>query len=248
MRGLDNLAYAGLCLFVVTLSGGGDGRTAGGLALSTWFALIPLGFVTLRILTARRLRRPTSIHSLLLAFTAWVAASSIWTLARDSTLTRLGTYIALLIFVALIWELGVTTTRIQGLIVSYVLGAGIASAMTIYNYLTGQSTSQLEGQEWDTLRYSVEGVNADELGLIVGLSIPMALYLLITSKNRVIRMGCWIHLAAGFIAMFLSGTRGAMIALLAGTVLICGPILSRMSNMQRTIAVFMLPAVVCAAL
>ena len=55
---LDNLAYAGLCAFVVTLSSGGDGWVVGGAVFSTWVILISLGFVALRISVARTIRRP----------------------------------------------------------------------------------------------------------------------------------------------------------------------------------------------
>ncbi len=44
--------------------------------------------------------------------------------------------------------------------------------MTIYNYSIGESYSKLAGKQWDTFRYTTEGVNPDELGLIVALSIP----------------------------------------------------------------------------
>jgi O-antigen ligase len=158
-----------------------------------------------------------------------------WTVDRDSTVTRLGTYVQLLIFVWLIWELAPTKARVQGLIVSYVVGSEIASVKTIFNYATGRTISQAAGNRWETYRYSVDGVNADELGLILALSIPMAVYLLTANKNRWIKALCWVQLTIGFTAILLTGTRGALFALVVGMAIMSGPALSRMSRTQRRI-------------
>jgi O-antigen ligase len=240
---LDKFAYAGLCAFVVALSSGGDGFAVGGLILANWIALVPVGFLMFRILLVKQVRPPCPIHILLLAFTALVALSLIWTVDSDSTITRLRTYTQMLVFVGLIWELAPTKARVQGLLVSYVLGSGIASLTTIYNYLTGQSTAQLSGAQWDTDRYSVEGINADELALIIALGIPIALYLVIAQKKKLTSALCWVQIIIGFTAILLTGTRGALFALAVGVVMMSGPTLSRMSWAQRGIA-----ALACVAL
>jgi O-antigen ligase len=246
---LEKLAYAGLCAFVLVLPWGVDNKVVGGLTLASWIALIPIGLATLRIFVDNKVRRSCPIHALLLAFTGWVAASLMWTVDPESTVTRLGTYAQLLIFVWLIWELAPTKARVQGLIVSYVVGAEIASFKTIFNYATGRTISQASGNRWETYRYSVDGVNADELGLIVALSIPMAFYLLTATKNRWIKALCWVQFITGFTAIILSGTRGALFALVVGMIIMSGPALSRMSWTQRSIGMIACVALVsCTAL
>jgi len=240
---LEKLAYAGLCAFVLVLPWGVDSKIVGGLTLASWIGLIPIGLATLHIFVDKKVRRLCPIHALLLAFTGWVAASLMWTLDRESTLTRLGTYVQLLIFVWLIWELAPTKGRVQGLIVSYVLGSGIASVKAIFNYETGWTISQESGNQWETYRYSVDGINADELALILALSIPMALYLLTANKNRWIKALCWVLLITGFTAILLTGTRGALFAAIVGVIIMSGPTLSRMSRTQRSIGI-----IVCIAL
>jgi O-antigen ligase len=240
---LEKLAYAGLCVFVLALPWGVDSKVVGGLTLASWIAFIPIGLATLRIFVDKKVRPFCPIHALLLAFTGWVAASLMWTVDRESTVTRLGTYVQLLIFVWLIWELAPTKARVQGLIVSYVVGSEIASVKTIFNYATGRTISQTDGNRWETYRYSVDGINADELGLIVALSILMALYLLTANKNLWIKALCWVLFLTGFTAILLTGTRGAMFAAVVGMAIMSGPALSRMSRTQRGIGI-----IVCIAL
>ena len=244
---LEKLAYAGLCAFVLALPWGGDTTAVGGLVLANWIALVSVVFATLRLLVIKTVRPFGPIHFLLLAFTAWSALSLFWTVDFESTVTRLGTYGLLLIFFALIWELATTVARVQGLIISYVFGAGLASVATIYNYATGRTTSQQMGLGWETYRYSVDGVNADELGLIVALSIPMALYLLTVTKNRWLNALCWAQVIAGITAILISATRGALFAVTVGMIMMAGPTLTHISRMQRGIAVIACIALVSSA-
>ncbi len=244
---LEKLAYAGLCAFVVALPWGGDTTTIGGLVLANWIALVPVIFTTLSLLVNKTVRPFCPIHFLLLAFTAWAALSLFWTVDFASTVTRLGTYGLLLVFVVLIWELATTAERVQGLIISYVLGAAFASIATIYNYARGQTTSQQMGLEWETYRYSVDGVNADELGLIVALSIPMVLYLLTVRRNRWLNALCWAQVIAGITAILISATRGALFAVAVGMVMMAGPTLTHISQRRRGIAVIACIALVSCA-
>ena len=242
--GLEKLAYAGLCAFVIALPWGGDSTAVGGSVLANWVALVPVGFTALRLLVVKTVRPFCPIHLLLLAFTALVALSLFWTVDFESTLTRLGTYGLLLVFVALIWELATTKARVHGLIISYVAGSALASAATIYNYATGQPA----GPEWGSPRYSADGVNADELGLIVALSIPMALYLLTVGRNRLLKALCWAQVIAGVTAILVSATRGAIFAVAIGVIILSGPALSRISPMQRGMAVLACVALVACTL
>ena len=215
----------------------------GGLPLASWIILAPIGLLTLRILVDRKIRRFSLIHGLLLAFVAWVAASLAWTVDAESTVTRLGTFVQLLILVGLIWELAPTKNRVQGLIVSYVIGSALASSEILYNYAIGRTTAQEMGAQWETYRYSVDGINADESGLIIALSIPMALYLVAANRNRLLKALCWLQLVIGFTAILITATRGALFAAIVGVLLMAGSTISRMSRMQRAIA-----ALVCIAL
>jgi len=244
---LENLAYAGLCAFVLALPWGGDTTIVGGMVLANWIALVPVTLGILRLLATKMVRPFCPIHYLLFGFTAWAALSLFWTVDFESTLTRLGTYGSLLVFVVLIWELATTVARVRGLIISYVLGAGFASIATIYNYATGRTTSQQMGLDWETYRYSVDGVNADELGLIVALSIPMAFYLLTVSKRRWLNALCWAQVIAGITAILISATRGALFAVAVGIVMMAVPTLNHISPMQRGIAVIACIALVSSA-
>jgi len=152
----------------------------------------------------------------------------------------------------LVWELASTEARVRGVIFSYVLGAWIASIMTIHNFATGQTEAKMAAaageEKWETYRYTVAGVNADELALMVALSIPMAVYLLISAKNRWLRVFCSVHIMAGISAMLLTATRGAIPGLILGLALMFALTASRMSGGQRIATLLICAAALtCAA-
>jgi O-antigen ligase len=67
------------------------------------------------------------------------------------------------------------------------------------------------GTGWDTTRYA--GINANDLGLLLALGVPMSLYLLARSKSKIVISICWLQLALASAATLLTGSRGGMISL-----------------------------------
>jgi O-antigen ligase len=116
-----------------------------------------------------RLRRPNLALVLLALFTAWSAATYLWSLDPSATSARAATLVQLLVMVGLIWEFGSTARRQRWLIAAYVLGAAVSSLLTLSRFVRGLETYYR--------RYAAAGFEPNDLGLTVALSIPLSLYL-----------------------------------------------------------------------
>jgi O-antigen ligase len=217
---LDRIAYFVLCMFVFSIPWSETLPMFGRFLLASWMGLLALGIVTLRTMITWRVRKLSPLHYGMLGLVAWSVLSIFWTADWDSTVTRAGTYLQLLIVVWLIWELATTETRVLGLLQSYVLGALVCSISTIGNFMIGRTAAQLAAADgrnvWETSRYSITGINANDLALIIALSIPMLVYLLASPKGRVVKALCWLQLVAGFTAILLTGSRGGLLAAMVG--------------------------------
>jgi O-antigen ligase len=210
------------------------------LVLSEWTGSLAFGIAILRTAVIRRARKPIPLHYWMLAFAAWAALSLLWTVDRDSTIARVGTYVQLLAAVWLVWELAVTETRVRGLLLVYVLSSLVASCSALYNFLTGQTAAQIASAygitKWDNGRFSIAGVNENDLGLMLALSIPVVFYLLVTWKGPLAKLLCWIQLVTGITAILLTASRGSAIAAMAG--LLMFPLtISRLPRRQRLVSV-----------
>jgi len=228
---LDRTAYLVLCVFVFSIPWAEN--------IPVWgrsLAIVILGMVTIRTIITGRVRKLSPLHYGMLALVAWSALSILWTADSESTIIRAGTYVQLLFVVWLIWELATTGDRMLGLLQSYVLGALVCSFSTIGNFMIGRTSAQLEADAgrtvFETSRYSIAGLNANDLGLIIALSLPMVFYLLASPKGRLIKALCWLQLVAGFIAVLLTGSRGSLLAAVVGLAML--PLtISRLPRWQR---------------
>jgi O-antigen ligase len=236
---LDRVAYVVLCAFIFDLPWGEYVPLLGGLVLGSWIGLLAVGVVTLRTAVTGRCRILSPLHYWMLSLVGWSAISIFWTLDWDSTVTRAGTYLQLLVVVWLIWELAVTEGQIVGLLQAYVFGALVASIGTIYNFMTGRTAAQLAAAYgkvlWETYRYSFAYLNEDDLGLLLALSIPMVFYLLASRKGLLVGLLCWLQLGAGFTSILLTASRGAVLAAISA--LIMFPLtVSRLPRWQRYVS------------
>src|SRR5215831_18773912 len=144
---LGRIAYAVLCAFVILVPWGEDFLMLNGLVLATWIGFLLFGIAAMRTLVVRQTRKPSLLHYWMLALVAWIMLSILWTTEREVTITRIGTYLQLLVLVWLVWELVSSQRLVQGLLQSYVIGSLIASSMTLYNFMTGRTAAQLAAAE-----------------------------------------------------------------------------------------------------
>ncbi len=236
---LDALAFLSLCLFVAAIPFEGE-DLFGGPPADRWFGAMAVGFLLLRVAATGRLRRIAPMHYWVLALTGWAALSLIWTVDTSATLLRVETYGQMLMLVWLAWELGTTQARIAALLQSYVAGTLLSALYTVWNFAQGVTASKLYAEQgrqvWEEARYSIAGMNENDLGLFLALSIPMALYLMVQGKYRPLKLAYWIHIAVCLTAVLLTGSRGALVSSCAG-LLMLPMIFRRMARPQRMMTV-----------
>ena len=220
---LERIAYAGLCAFLFSLPWE-EAPQLNGFALSRWLGVATLGIAVLRLAVKSERRSFSVVHYLMAGFVGLSAMSIFWSADVESTLTRIGTYSQLLIAVWLIWELATAEARVLGLMQAYLLGIFVASMLTIYNFASGTTAAQLEAargvERWEESRYSIMGVNENDLGLMLAMSMPLMIYMVVRVKSNWMRTFLWIQLVASIAAILLTGSRGALLsAAIASTML-----------------------------
>jgi hypothetical protein len=236
---LERVGYAFLCSFLFAIPWE-EAPQLGGYPIGRWLGLVTLGIALLRLAANWQRRKLSAVHCLMVSFVALSALSLLWTVDWDNTLTRIGTYFQLLMVVWLIWELAVTESRILGLIRSYVLGIFLAAAFTIYNFATGTTSAQLSAaqgvEKWDENRFSITGVNENDLGLMLAMCIPMMIYLAIRAdRKRLAPLFYWAGLVTCIAAILLTGSRGALVSAAIGMIML--PLtLSRLPRLQKVTA------------
>jgi O-antigen ligase len=214
---LERLAFGFLCALVVLLPSEEHFPLVGGFLLSRWVALAAIALTLLRTLATLRMRRPSVLHYLMIATVAWAGISIVWSQDPGSTITRFATYLQLLLVVWMIWVLAPTASRVQSLLLAYVLGSCAPAMSTVQDFLVGRNLSKEYADRgvtvWDTARYAADGINANDLGLLLALGVPMAIYFLARSRSKMVICLCWLQLALASAATLLTGSRGGMISL-----------------------------------
>jgi len=170
-----------------------------GLAVGT----LASGVAVLAIIEKGGLRRLSRGHLLMVLFVIWAAMSYLWSSDPEVTLIEVTVYLRLLIMVWLIWQLLPDAGQQIRLLQAYVLGTLVASIDTVYQFIHHNESAYQ--------RYAGAGLNPDDLGLVMALSIPISYYLLIRSERRM----AWLYgaqLVLSGTAILLSAARGSVFA------------------------------------
>jgi O-antigen ligase len=238
VSGLGKLAFASLWLLVfaipweaaITISDFGTsarliGMVTGGLGI-------------LAIIEKGRVRRPGPGHVIMILFVISAAVSYLWSLYPEGTLEQAFTYIQLLTMVWLIWELASRGREQVRLMQAYLLGTLVSGIDTVYRFLSHQESTYQ--------RYAGAGSNANDLGLVMALSIPLSYYLLIESKGKMV----WVYRLQLILAgttILLTASRGATLATLVALAIV--PLTqARLTGGQRIALLLTVSFFVCGAL
>jgi len=202
---------------------------------------VVMGLGVLTTLVEGRVRRIGAVVGLAIAFAFSAVFSTLWAVSLEPALQRVATYAQLVGLVWLVWEFARTPRAQQALLIAYVLGMFVPIAALIVNYASGQTTN-----DYGVARYSALGLNADELGLMCALSLPMA-WRLILGFGGGVRLMASMFLLVAPVGVMLTGTRGSFVVALVGLSII--PISLRRSSGRVAIGslvVLILSAVVVA--
>jgi len=203
LSGLGKLAFASLWLLVFAIPWE-DAITISGFGTSSrLIGMVALGLGALALFERGRIRRPSTGHVIMALFVGVAAASYSWSLFPEGTLLQVVTYLQLFMMVWLIWEFAVRPQEQMRLMQAYVLGTFVSGIDTVIQFLWHK--------ESDYQRYAGAGLNANDLGLIMALSIPISYYLLIRARGQM----AWVYglqLVLAGTTIILTASRGAALS------------------------------------
>jgi O-antigen ligase len=166
------------------------------------------------VVVTRKLRKPDTFHIAASLYVLWNMLSVLWSTDVNRTLVQVTSYIQLLGLAIILWDLCTTRRAMLAMLQMYILGGFVLLGNTLINYTSG-STYYYE-------RFSANGTNPDDLGLILALGLPVASYLassIPASKfTSLLRLANYAYIPAALLGIALSGTRTALLAALPGLI------------------------------
>src|SRR6266403_1659145 len=208
---LSKLAFASLWLLVFAMPWE-DAITISDFGTSArLIGMVALGLGLLAIIERGKIRRPAVGHIVMGLFVLLAALSYLWSLYPEGTLIQTFSYIQLFAMVWLIWELAPRVREQMRLMQAYVLGTFVSGIDTLCLFFSHQESVYQ--------RFAGARLDANDLGLIMALSIPMSYYLLIENKTWT----AWIyrvHLILAGTTILLTASRGATLATVVALALV----------------------------
>ena len=170
----------------------------------------------LYVLARRRVRPLSWFHVFAILFVLWAGASGSWSIDPEATRTVFLTYLQLFVLTWLIWEVAWSSDRQRALLQAYVLGASVAAALTIHEYVSGMGV----GVQTDVARFAALNQDPNELGLTLALGLPMAWYVSLSQAHRRSAWMWRLYLPIAIMAILLTASRGAVLAALVALAII----------------------------
>ncbi len=202
---LGKLAFASLWLLVFAMPWE-DAITISDFGTSVRFiGMVTVGLGVLAMIERGKVRRPAPGHVIMALFVLLAAVSYLWSLYPEGTLIQSFSYVQLFAMVWLIWELAPRVREQMWLMQAYVLGSFVSGIDTVYQFLSHQESAYQ--------RYAGARLDANDLGLIMALSIPMSYFLLIHNKGWMAWV-CRLQLVLAGTTILLTASRGATLATL----------------------------------
>lgn len=203
LSALGKIAFGSLWLLVFAMPWE-DAITISGFGTSVrLIGMVTVGLGALAIFERGKIRRPALGHIAMALFVLLAVLSYLWSLYPEGTLIEAFSYVQLFTMVWLIWELAPGVQEQMHLMRAYVFGTFVSGIDTFYLFLSHQESVYQ--------RYAGAKLDANDLGLIMALSIPMSYYLLIQNHGRMV----WlyrVHLILAGTTILLTASRGATLA------------------------------------
>ena len=154
------------------------------------------------VLLSGKFRKPAPFHIVAGIFILWNVASILWSNNSSKTINHLITIVQLYALTVILWDLCTTELHLLTAMQMYILGAYVASGNTLYNYFSGTS--------FYYERFSADGTNPDDLGIILAIGLGMAWYLAVALKPArfagLLRMVNYSYIPVAFLGIALSAS------------------------------------------
>src|SRR5262245_27617519 len=203
--------------------------------IGTITRLIGLALAGVTILTGvveGRFRKPDKIFAMAIAFIVSNVVSLLWTISLPATTQAVWTYSQLLGSVWVLREIARTQEHQERLLVAFSLGTFVPIASLMFNFVGGSSIGEAG-------RYTAAGWNADGIGMLLALAIPIAWHLLQTRRGA-IRVLAIAYFALAPIGILLTAARGAFLAAVVSLSIVPLSLASQLRLLFRVTAVVVL--------
>ena len=170
----------------------------------------------LAVIAAGRIRPLGTMHGLMVGFTLWCAASTLWSISPAASLDQTLTYVQLALLAFIVWDVYEKPDDLHGALQAFLLGGWICLAQLLWEFLTGESQR----------RFSVGFYNENTLGFTFALGIPVAWYLTLSgwraagvlgaSWAGLLRLSNLAFIPAATLGIALTASRSAMVSALFG--------------------------------
>jgi O-antigen ligase len=181
--------------------------------VSRAFGLAVVGAAVLTIVAKGRFRRPDAILGFAIAFALWSVTSLLWTLSYAHTVEIVTTYAQCAASVWVIRELVRTREELEPLLAALLFGFFVPLASVFDNFRLDVGTGG------DAQRFTGVGLNADFVGLLLVLGLPIAWHL-VMHRRGIVRIAALIFVGAAPIGLLLTATRGALVAGIAASAIV----------------------------
>jgi O-antigen ligase len=173
--------------------------------------MLLIGAALLTVVTEGRFRKPDMTLGIAIVFTVLSWSSELWTVAPGPTSLAVQQYAQLLGSMWVVREIARSNKQQQSLMIAFCLGSLIPAIGVLNNYRIGIQIG--DG------RYSAVGWNADGIGLLGAINIPIAWYLLKTGNRSVRAIGLICSLIAPLMIL-LSGARSGFLSGVVGAAIV----------------------------
>lgn len=225
---IGKLAFASLWLLAFAIPWE-DAITIPGFGTSArLIGVVTFAIGVLAIIEKGAIRRPAPGHLMLALFVISAAETYLWSLYPEGTMAQTLTYLQLFALTWLIWEISPVNVDQDRLMQAYVLGTFVSGADTIHNFLAHEESAYQ--------RYAGARLDANDLGLMIALSIPISYYLMIQTKGVM----AWVYrlqLAVAGTTILLTASRGATLACIVALAIV--PLTQSRLTMKQKIAVIL---------
>lgn len=187
---------------------GSINRGIGFLLITLWLLSVTLSW---------RLPRLKTFHLTSLAYLSWNALSLLWSYDVTFTLIRLQALIQAIILTVVLKDLWSSRPALHAAMQAYILGGYVSVASTAWDYVQDVRI----GDGWE-VRYAAGGFNANDLGSILALGIPIAWWLASEGRrgSRTLALLNLIYPFAAIFGIVLSASRGPLLVSVPGILLI----------------------------
>ncbi|KAF1085953.1 O-Antigen ligase [Sporotomaculum syntrophicum] len=176
-----------------------------GLTLHKAIGVVTFISWLLHLIVGKKAFKLNGFVVLLVLYLLWCLLTVVWAIQPERSLSRIVSSSQLLLMVVLGYNLVDNRKELYLILGSFLLGAFLASCLGIYNsYLNGFA-----------LRADIGSMTKPNyFARVAGLGVIFSAYLIIASKNKFIRLFSLIGCNILTVAVLLSGSRGAWVALL----------------------------------